>query len=126
MYIVFKSKFESDNFQGLFHLYFGGLIAILLGRATNLIEPFDFNPTIWSPLIIFNLLVGFISISTLVYTINKMPSELFAALAFVGVLSGFIFSIIGKEAKPSVPTLIGSAFIVISAMAVRYLKLDSK
>jgi len=124
IYIVFKSKYEINHIQGIFHLYFGGLIAVLLANATNLLEPFDFKPEVWKPLVLFNILVGFIAFSALTYSIPYMPSELFASLAFFGVLSGYIFSELGKEKRASTPTIIGSLMIVIGAVAVRYLKIE--
>lgn len=125
IYIVFKSNYETSHFQGVFHLYFGGLIAVLLARLTNLLEPFDFKSTVWKPLVTFNILFGFIAFSIVTYSIPYMPSELFASLAFFGILSAYIFSEIGKEKKPSTPTIIGSLMIVIGAAAVRYLKIET-
>ena len=96
IYTVFKSKYEATQFQGLFHLYCGGLIAVLIGRATNLLEPFEFKQEVWKPLVLFNTLVGFIAFSVVTYSIPYMPSELFASLAFFGVLSAYIFGELGK------------------------------
>lgn len=126
IYIVYKSKYEPNEFQGLFHLYCGGLIAVLLARATNFIEPFDFKPEIWQKLTLVNTLVGFIVFSIIAYSIPFMSPELFASLAFFGVLSAYIFGKIGNEDKPSIPTMLGTAMILISALAVRYLKIDTK
>jgi len=126
IYIVFKSKYEPTAFQGIFHLYFGGLIAILVARATNLIEPFDLKLETWKPLLFFNLLVGFIAFSILTYSIPNLPTELFAALAFFGVISAFVFGELGKEKTPSIYTYIGASLIVISASVIRYLKIDTK
>lgn len=124
IYLVFKSKYEPTEFQGIFHLYFGGLIATLIGRATNLIEPFDFKLETWKPLLIFNMLIGFIAFSVLTYSIPHMPTELYAALAFFGVISAFVFGELGKEKKPSVYTYLGAFMIVVSTFAIRYLKID--
>ena len=122
IYIAFKSKYEPNESQGLFNLYFGGLIAILIARATNLIEPFDFNLEVWKPLLLFNFLVGFIALGIVIYSISKMSPELFASLAFFGVLSAYIFGELGKEPKPSIPTILGSSMIAIGAAAVNYIK----
>jgi len=122
IYIAFKSNYESSIFQGIFNLYFGGLIAILIARATNFIEPFDFKPEIWKSLLTFNFFVGFIALSVIIYSISKMSSELFASLAFFGVLSAYIFGELGKEPRPSIPTILGSSMIAIGAVAVNYIK----
>ena len=124
IYIVYKSKFEPNEFQGLFHLYCGGLIAVLLARTTNFIEPFDFKPEIWQKLTLVNTLVGFIAFSLIAYSIPFMSPELFASLAFFGVISAYIFGEIGKEDRPSIPTILGSIMILIGAAAVRYLKIE--
>jgi len=125
-YMVYKSNFEPNEFQGLFHLYCGGLIAVLIARATNLIEPFDYKPEIWQKLTLFNTFVGFIAFSLIAYSIPFMPPELFASLAFFGVISAYIFGEIGKEVRPSIPTVLGTILILIGAAAVRYLKIDTK
>jgi drug/metabolite transporter (DMT)-like permease len=126
IYIIYKSKYEPNEFQGLFHLYCGGLIAVLIARATNLIEPFDYKPEIWQKLTLFNTFVGFIAFSLIAYSIPFMPPELFASLAFFGVISAYIFGEIGKEVRPSIPTVLGTILILIGAAAVRYLKIDTK
>ena len=124
IYIAFRSGYEPTELQGVAHLYGGGLLATLLARATNMIEPFDFSWSTWKPLIIFNFLIGFIGYSTLFSTIPKIPVEVFASLAFFGVLSGFVFGSLGGEAHPTISTIIGALAITISAVAVRYLKLE--
>ena len=124
IYIAFRSGYEPTEFQGVLHLYGGGLLATLLGRATNIIEPFDFKWTTWKPLLLFNLIIGFIGYSTLFGTIPKIPVEVFASLAFFGVLSGFVFGELGGEARPGLNTFIGATAITAAAAAVRLLKIE--
>lgn len=124
IYIVFRSKYEPNHNQGIFHLYGGGLIATLAARLGNVVEPFDYSVKTWTPLILFNLFIGYLSSSTIFKAIPEIPVELFAALAFFGVISGFIFGELGGEAKPEVPTYIGAAAIVLSAAAIRLLKIE--
>lgn len=121
IYITFKSRYSKNNYDGLFHLYAGGLIAILLARATNIIEPFDFNPATWKSLTFFITFIGFAAFAILTYCIPLMSSELYASLAFFGVLSAYIFGHIGAENVPTIKTMIGSGLIVAGATAVRYL-----
>ena len=125
IYIAFRSKYEPTEFQGVLHLYGGGLLATLLARSANLIEPFDFKWSTWKPLLLFNLLIGFIGYSTLFTTIPKVPVELFASLAFFGVLSGYVFGELGGEPRQSTQVYAGSAAIVAAAVAVRMLKIES-
>jgi len=106
-------------------LYFGGLIAVLLGRATNILEPFDFNKDVLTKLTLVNTLVGFIAFSIIAYSIQNLSPELFASLAFFGVISAHIFSEIGNEKRASIPTIIGTIMILIGAAAVRYLKIET-
>jgi len=124
IYIAFRSGYEPTEFQGVLHLYGGGLLATLLARATNAIEPFDFKWTTWKPLLLFNLIIGFIGYSTLFGTIPKIPVEVFASLAFFGVLSGFVFGEVGGEARPGIATVIGATAITAAAAAVRLLKIE--
>jgi len=121
IYITFKSRYSKNNYDGLFHLYAGGLIAVLLARGTNIIEPFEFNPAVWQSLLFFIALIGFAAFAILTYCIPLMSSELYASLAFFGVLSGYIFGHIGSENRPTIKTMIGSGLIVTGAVAVRYL-----
>jgi drug/metabolite transporter (DMT)-like permease len=123
IYIVFRC-YEPTEAEGMFHLYGGGLIATLLARGANIIEPFDFSIKTWAPLLVFNLLIGFLAYSLIFQSIPKISVELFASLAFFGVLSGFIFGEIGGEKRPSIPTYVGAVAIVASAVAIRLLKID--
>ena len=124
IYIVFRSKYEPTEFQGVLHLYGGGLLATLLARFANIIEPFDFSFSTWKPLLLFNLLIGFIAYSTIFTAIPKISVEVFASLAFFGVLSGFVFGELGGEKRPTALTFVGGAAIAIAAIAVRLLKLE--
>ena len=124
IYIAFRSGYEPTEFQGVLHLYGGGLLATLLARATNTIEPFDFKWSTWKPLLLFNLIIGFIGYSTLFGTIPKIPVEVFASLAFFGVLSGFVFGEVGGEARPGLSTVVGATAITAAAVAVRLLKIE--
>ncbi|NDH68267.1 MAG: DMT family transporter [Gammaproteobacteria bacterium] len=124
IYIAFRSKYEPNHNQGIFHLYGGGLIATLAARLSNVVEPFDYSLQTWTPLVLFNLFIGYLSSSTIFKAIPEIPVELFAALAFFGVISGFIFGELGGEAKPEIPTYIGATAIVLSAAAIRLLKIE--
>jgi drug/metabolite transporter (DMT)-like permease len=121
IYITFKSRYSKNNYDGLFHLYAGGLIAVLLASATNIIDPFEFNPAVWRSLLFFVALIGFAAFAILTYSIPLMSSELYSSLAFFGVLSAYIFGHIGSENTPTIKTMIGSGLIVAGAVAVRYL-----
>jgi drug/metabolite transporter (DMT)-like permease len=124
IYIAFRSKYEPNHNQGIFHLYAGGLIATLAARLSNVVEPFDYSLQTWTPLVLFNLFIGYLSSSTIFKSIPEIPVELFAALTFFGVISGFIFGELGGEAKPEIPTYIGAGAIVLSAAAIRLLKIE--
>ena len=119
IYIAVRSKYEITEMQGTFHLYAGGLIAILLGRLFNVIEPFDFNIEIWKQLLSFIFLVGFFGLLAVFISIPKLPVEVFAALSFFGVLSGFVFGELGGETRPTLNTYIGGGAITAAAIAVR-------
>lgn len=119
IYIAVRSKYEITEMQGTFHLYAGGLIATILGRLFNVIEPFDFNIDVWKQLLPFNLLIGFVGLLAVFISIPKMPVEVFAALSFFGVLSGFVFGELGGEKRPTPNTYIGAAAITAAAIAVR-------
>jgi len=119
IYIAVRSKYEITEIQGAFHLYAGGLIATLLGRLFNVIEPFDFNIEVWKQLLSFNFLIGFIGLLVVFVSIPKLPVEVFAALSFFGVLSGFVFGELGGEKRPTINTYIGGGAITAAAIAVR-------
>lgn len=121
VYLSFKSGYHKNQIEGLFHLYAGGLIAVLLARATNFIAPFEFTFNVWIPLFLFITFVGFIGIFIETYAIPLISVELFAALAFFAVISAYIFTHIGSEAMPSMYTVIGSILIITGAVGVRYL-----
>jgi drug/metabolite transporter (DMT)-like permease len=119
IYVAVRSKYEITEMQGTFHLYAGGLIATLLGRVFNVIEPFDFNIDVWKQLLPFNLLIGFLGLLGVFISIPKIPVEVFATLSFFGVLSGFIFGELGGETRPTLNTYIGAGAITSAAIALR-------
>lgn len=119
IYIAVRSKYEITEMQGTFHLYAGGLIATLLGRLFNVIEPFVFDIEVWKQLLTFNFLIGFIGLLAVFVSIPKLPVEVFAALSFFGVLSGFVFGELGGEKRPTINTYIGAGAITTAAIAVR-------
>ena len=67
----------------------------------------------------FNFLIGFIGLLAVFVSIPKMPVEVFAALSFFGVLSGFVFGELGGEKRPTINTYIGGGAITAAAIAVR-------
>jgi drug/metabolite transporter (DMT)-like permease len=119
IYIAFRSKYEKTELEGIFHLYGGGLIAILLARLLGFIKPFDTSLANWKPLLSFNLLIGFVAYSLVFGIISKIPPEVFAAFAFVGIISGYVYSEFTEKKRPEIPTYIGSALIATSAFFVR-------
>lgn len=119
IYIAFRSKYEPSEFAGMFHLYAGGLIAVLAASLTGWIQPFDFKPATWKPLLLFNLFIGFISYAVVFGLITEIPVEIFAAFTFVGILSGFVFGYITKERQPGLSTYIGALMIAFSTYVVR-------
>ena len=122
IYISFRSKYEKSEFQGVFDLYGGGLIGILLARFLNIIEPFNFSINTAVPLVLFNTFVGFIATSTIFNSIAKLSVEVFASLAFFGVLSGFVFGELGGDVRPTIPTYIGATAITTAAIVIRLMK----
>ena len=119
IYIAVRSKYEVTEMQAAFHLYAGGLIATLAGRFLNIIEPFDYSVEVWKPLLTFNFLIGFACLAAIFISIPKIPVEVFAAMSFFGVLSGFIFGELGGEKRPTLNTYIGGTAIAVSAIVVR-------
>ena len=79
----------------------------------------DTDPKILAPLFGFNSLVGFIGYSVRFYTIPKLPTLIFSLLSFVGVIFGYVWGHMFTVDRPSMMSIIGSAFIVIAVFFVR-------
>ena len=121
IYISFKSGYHQSQFNGLFHLYAGSLIAVIAAAGTNLIAPFDFTASLWMPLTFFIACIGFVGIVVETYAIPLLSVELFSALAFFAVISAYIFTHLASESTPTLKTILGSVLIITGAVAVRYI-----
>jgi drug/metabolite transporter (DMT)-like permease len=119
IYIAFRSKYEVSELAGILHLYGGGLIATVLASQAKLIGPFEFNWSVWKPLLLFNGLIGFVCYAIVFGLITKIPVEVFASFAFVGILSGFVFGEFAAEKRPTGRTVAGAILIALSTYTVR-------
>lgn len=116
IYVAIKSVPRPNIYIHHLHLYAGGFLALLAAVLAGKTEPVDLAATSWTPLLLFNILIGYVGYSLRFYIIPKTKTGLFSILSFVGVLAAFGWGYLLAGEKPGLPTAAGSACI-LSAIA---------
>jgi drug/metabolite transporter (DMT)-like permease len=110
--IVRGSEFDSP-LKNIARLYMGAAAILGLSAAVTpgrLAEVAATPPEV--PL--FNGLIGFTSMSALVWAAKKLPAYIYSMIAFVGLVASYIWGMVFAEEVPSLIAIAGSAIIALS------------
>jgi drug/metabolite transporter (DMT)-like permease len=119
MYFVVRSK-SPNPFFSILQLYPGGLLPLAAGLyATG--EPINTSTSVWTPLILFNALVGFAGYALRFYAIPRVKTIVFSLLSFIGVLASFGWGYLFVSETASLNKVLGALLITGSAGASRFL-----
>ena len=121
MYFAVKTTEKQNPWSSILELYGGALVCMLPAVILKLI-PIEFSLKTWIPMILFNLVVGFIGYTLRFYTIPKVPTEIFGLLSYTGVLSAFMFGYLFMKEKPSYISIIGAIMVAYAASQIETLK----
>jgi drug/metabolite transporter (DMT)-like permease len=121
MYFAVKTTEKQNPWSSILELYGGALICILPLVVLKII-PIEFSLKAWVPIVLFNLLVGFVGYALRFYAIPKVPTEIFGLLSYTGVLSAFIFGYLFMKEKPSYISIIGAIMVAYAASQIETLK----
>ena len=121
MYFAVKTTEKQNPWSSILELY-GGAVLCMLPVVILKIIPIEFSLKTWAPIILFNLVVGFIGYSLRFYAIPKVPTEIFGLLSYTGVLSAFIFGYLFMKEKPSYISIIGAIMVAYAASQIETIK----
>lgn len=114
IYFAVKSSDTTNPFSAVLELYGVGLLGLLAYIGIQK-ETLDLRTSTWTPLVLFNVLVGFLGYCLRFYAIPRISTAVFSILSFVGVVASFTWGRIFVNEIPSAKTLLGAALITIAA-----------
>jgi drug/metabolite transporter (DMT)-like permease len=121
MYFAVKTTEKQNPWSSILELYGGALVFMIPVVLLKLI-PIEFSLKTWAPMVLFNLIVGFIGYALRFYTIPKVPTEIFGLLSYTGVLSAFVFGYLFMKEKPSYVSIIGAIMVAYAASQIEAIK----
>lgn len=102
-------------------LYPGALLG-LIGWLLYKKEPIQTDLKIWTPLLLFNIFIGFLGYSLRFFSIPLLPTAIFSILTFIGVVSGYIWGLIFSKEVPNIQSLLGAGMITGSLGILNWIK----
>ena len=121
MYFAVKTTEKQNPWSSILELYGGALLCMLPVVILKII-PIEFSLKTWAPIILFNLVIGFIGYTLRFYAIPKVPTEIFGLLSYTGVLSAFVFGYLFMKEKPSYISIIGAIMVAYAASQIETIK----
>lgn len=118
IYFFVRERATKTPFYTLNHLYPGGLLVLLIYSLFNKPQ-LDTRRSTWLPMIGFNALLGFTGYLLRFYSIPKLPTLLFAALSYVGIIAAYIWGIIFIGEKPTLKGVVGGSMIATAIAILR-------
>jgi drug/metabolite transporter (DMT)-like permease len=110
MYFAVRTAKLPNPYFATLELYPGALIPFL-GMLLASGKSIDWRPSIWIPMTLFNVLIGFVGYSLRFWAIPRVTTLLFSILTFIGVIASFSWGYVFAEETPSWMALIGAVFI---------------
>jgi len=121
MYFAVKENEQQTPWASMLELY-GGALILMIPLVLLKIVPVVFSWSVWIPIVLFNLLVGFTGYALRFYTIPKVSTEVFGLLSYTGVISAFIFGYIFMKEKPSILSILGALMVAFAAGNIEQVK----
>lgn len=110
MYFAVKNVEQPSAYYSMLNLYPGALFA-LLGYMLFRGETIDTRAQTWIPMILFNVLVGFVGYALRFYAIPKLSTIVFSVLSFIGVVAAFGWGYVFVREVPTWKSLLGATLI---------------
>ena len=110
IYFSVKSVPTKTPFFSMIKLYTAG-VALLGAGAAFTGTPIDFRGSVWLPMLLFNIVVGFVGYCLRFYAIPLVPTVIFSLLTFIGILASFGWGYLFVGEVPSTISAIGAAVI---------------
>ena len=114
MYFAVRTNEEKNPWAPTLEMYGGALICIIPLILFGILK-IQWSASVWTKIILFNLIIGFVGYSLRFYSIPKVNTETFGLLSFVGVFSSFLFGFLFLGEKPGLISLLGAGLIALAA-----------
>ena len=118
IYFSVKSVPTNTPFFSMIKLYSAG-VAILAAGSAATGTPIDFRGSVWLPMILFNVFIGFIGYCLRFYAIPLVPTVIFSLLTFIGVVASFGWGYVFAGEVPSTLSAVGAAVITAAVSLSR-------
>ena len=113
IYFSVKSVPTKTPFFSMIKLYSAG-VAILAAGSAATGTPIDFRGSVWLPMILFNVFIGFIGYCLRFYAIPLVPTVIFSLLTFIGVVASFGWGYLFAGEVPSTLSAVITAAVGLS------------
>ncbi len=110
MYFAVRTAKQPNPYFATLELYPGALIPFL-GMLLASGKQIDWRPSVWLPMTLFNVFVGFVGYALRFWAIPRVTTFLFSMLTFIGVIASFSWGYLFAEETPTWMALIG-AFLI--------------
>lgn len=110
MYFAVRTAKIPNPYFATLELYPGALlpfVGMLLASSTKI----DWNPSVWIPMTLFNVLIGFVGYAMRFWAIPRVSTVLFSLLTFIGVIASFSWGYLFAEERPTWMALLGALLI---------------
>ncbi len=114
MYFAVRTNEQQNPWSSTLEMYGGALVCIIPLIVFGLVK-IQYTASVWTKIVLFNLIVGFIGYSLRFYSIPKVNTETFGLLSFIGVFSSFLFGFLFLGERPGLMSLLGAALIALAA-----------
>jgi drug/metabolite transporter (DMT)-like permease len=122
IYIFIKSSISKSPFTNILQLYPVGFILLFLYSIFDKFKNIKGSLTQILQIIAFNCCIGFVGYVLRFYSIPRTSTIIFSLLAFVGVLSGYIWGILFAKERLSWLSILGSILITFSVGIKNYIR----
>lgn len=110
MYFAVRTAKIPNPFFATLELYPGALIPYL-GMLLTSGQAIDWRPSVWIPMTLFNVLIGFVGYALRFWAIPRVSTVVFSLLTFIGVIASFSWGYLFAEETPTWMAVIGALLI---------------
>jgi drug/metabolite transporter (DMT)-like permease len=121
MYFAVRTNEQKNPWSSTLELYGGALMWVLPLVLLGFLK-IQYSWAIWIPIVLFNLIVGFIGYSVRFYSVPLVKTEIFGLLSFAGVFSSFLFGFLFLKERPGFWSIVGAILIAYAASSIEKLK----
>jgi drug/metabolite transporter (DMT)-like permease len=126
MYFGVRTATGGNPYFATLELYLGALIGMVVYAAAKgltaapapLLPSIDRSPGIWTKMLAFNAIIGFVGYLFRFYAIPKVATATFSLLSFVGVVASFFWGWLFANERPNAMTIAGASLITAAATFV--------